>query len=347
MAFVTYVDAAQRVSAGERLYSNRASARLRVLIPARELAQRVPVWLVSPQALAEQPDLAQLGRPGAIVLGKLAARDVLQQKNTLLRVLEHAGGAALYADVSDDYAALGREMREPFLAQYQKALGKRAHLIVPCAAMGEALARHARRGITVIEDPYETAVARSVRVQASSPLRLAWFGSLGSVNVAPLERAFDAVLGSLEGRPVQLEMVTANESRSAVLGMRERLCQRHPGLEIFFSLWSLPMTEAAIERSDFVLLPQEHRTAWGRVKSHNRLVSVIRAGRLALASPIPAYQELAEYGWIGEDLAEGLRWALAHPDAAAKRVTAGQHYVEERFSPEAVGRKWAQAFGLC
>jgi hypothetical protein len=102
----------------------------------------------------------------------------------------------------------------------------------------------------------------------------------------------------------------------------------------------------AIARSDFVVLPQEHGTPWGRVKSHNRLVETIRGGRLAIASPIPSYLELADYAWVGEPLGAGLRWALQHPDDATRRVVRGQAYVAERFSPEAIGAKWARALGI-
>jgi hypothetical protein len=350
VAFVTYVDEAQRVDPKERLYSNRASARLRVLIPAQQLAQRVPVWLVSPEELASRPDLPHLGQAGAIVLGKLAAKDVLLKEAVLRRLLQNAEeGAArapLYADLSDDYAALGKEMRQPFLGEYQKALGKCSTFVVPCAGLEQALARYAKRGIRVVEDPYESHAAQAVRAAASSPLRLAWFGSLGSVNLAPLERAFDAIAARLGGTALRLEVVTAEVSRPAVQAMRDRLGARHAGFDLAFTAWSLASTEAAIQRSDFVLLPQEFRSAWGKVKSHNRMVSAIRGGRLALASPIPAYRELAQYGWVGEDLPAGLRWAIAHPDEAARRVAEGQRHVEARFSPEAIGRKWAEALGI-
>ena len=141
-------------------------------------------------------------------------------------------------------------------------------------------------------------------------------------------------------------MVTANESRPAVQAIHEHLRRRHPGFELVFTAWSLQSTEAAIERSDVVLLPQEHATAWGRVKSHNRIVSAIRGGRLAVASPVPAYQELASFAWVGEDLAAGVRWALAQPEEAAARVAVGQMYVESRFAPQAVGRRWAEALGI-
>jgi hypothetical protein len=350
VAFVTYVDKAQLVTPNERLYSKRASARLRVLIPAQQLAQHVPVWLVSPEELANRADLAHLGRPGAIVLGKLAANDVVQKQDVLRQVLRNFEGgacpAALYADLSDDYAALGKEMGQRFLRDYQKALGRWTTLVVPCAELQRSLSRYARRGITVIEDPYEDDRAQPVRVAVSSPLRLAWFGSLGSVNLPLLEQAFETVAVGLDGMTTQLETVTANDSRAALETIAARLRARHPAFELTFTTWSLASAWAAIQRSDFVLLPQDYRSGWGKVKSHNRMVSAIRGGRLAIASPIPAYQELAQYGWVGEDLSAGLRWAIAHPREAARRVEEGQRYVEARFAPDAVGRKWVEALGI-
>jgi hypothetical protein len=350
VAFVTYVPRAQRVSPEQRLYSKLASARLRVLIPAQQLAHHVPVWLVSPEELASRPDLRHLGRPGAIVLGKLAASDVVQKQDVLLQVVRNfergTCPAALYADLSDDYAAMGKETGAHFLRAYQKALGKWATLVVPCAELQRSLSHYARRGITVIEDPYEDDRAEPVQVAASSPLRLAWFGVLGSLNVPVLEQAFDAIAVGLDGMATQLEAVTANDSRPAVEAIAARLRSRHPAFEVRFTPWSLASAWAAIQRSDFVLLPQDYRSGWGRVKSHNRMVSAIRGGRLAIASPIPSYQELAQYGWVGEDLSAGLRWALAHPAEAARRVDAGQRYVQERFAPNAVGRKWVEALGI-
>jgi hypothetical protein len=341
VAFVTAIEAPKQVDPDKPYFSNIASTRLRVLIPARQLARRVPVWLVPMAELMRRPDLGHLGQAGAIVLGKLSTRDLVANRQRLGEMLSRLGDSArkprLYADLSDDYAALGRQMGEPFLAQYQESLGRLCRLVVPSAALSQSVARDAKRGTTVIEDPYESAAARPVRTAASTPLRLAWFGNLGSVNRAELEQAF-ARIASL---PIQLEIVAGEAAREMVLVMAQRL-----PFPVSFTAWSLEATEAAIERSDFVLLPQDHRSSWARVKSHNRMVSAIRGGRLALASPIPAYEELAAFGWVGEDLAEGLRWAIAHPHEAAARVSAGQQYVESRFAPEAIGRKWAEALGI-
>jgi hypothetical protein len=73
---------------------------------------------------------------------------------------------------------------------------------------------------------------------------------------------------------------------------------------------------------DAVLLPSFPARA-KLVKGHGRLVQAIHAGRLALAYPLPQYEELADFCWCGEDLGAGLAWALAHPAEVLERIRAG------------------------
>ena len=350
VAFVTNVDSVQRVNPDCAYDSGIASTRLRVLIPARELARRVPVWLVPLDTFIADPTLARLGRAGAIIIGKLPVRSVLQQADALRQMISFArsrgGSVPLYADLSDDYAAFARAENAPFLAEYQEALGGICTLIVTCAALEAALRTTARRGILVIEDPYEDPRAQTVRVSAGAPVRFAWFGNLAPLNSPQLERAFVRVASGLSDMPVEIEVVADASVRDVVTALGGRLRTGHSRLRLSFTPWSLEATRAAIDHCDFVLLPQDHASDWARVKSHNRLVAAIRGGRLALASPIPSYRELAAYAWVDEDLAAGARWALAHPPEAMRRVSDGQHYCEERFSPSVIGRRWADALGL-
>lgn len=349
IAFVLPVEAAMRVNQTDRYAPIIASMRLRATIPARQLAQRVPVWFVPIKDFVRDPGLSGLGTVGAVVICKMPSPNIVQRQavstELLARAAAERGGVPLYADVPDDLAALGRAIDEPYLARYQKGLGASCTLLVPTRALGEDVARDARRGIVVIEDPYENR-ARPVRATASSPLRLMWFGNIWSVSAAQLGEALARVVGAFRELPLRLEMVTRTDERHLLDAIGARLRAVHPQCDFRVTAWSLQAAEDALERCDFVLIPQELRKDWSRGKSHNRLVAAIRGGRLAIASPIPAYRELADYAWIGEDLAAGLRWALAHPDEAAQRVTAGQRVVEERFSPESIGRKWAAALGI-
>jgi len=349
VAFVVQVEAPTRVNPDEAYDSSIASTRLRVIAPARQLARRVPVWLVPLEEFLRDPALSGLGNVGAVVVGKLPTQEMLRLRATLAELLARAGaprpGTALYADLPDDLAALGKAMGAPFLAEYQKGLGACCTFIAPCRALAESVARDARRGIVVVEDPYETP-QRAVRATASSPLRLMWFGNLGLVNAPALEAELAALAGRFRDTALHVEMVAHGDVAHLAHAMDARLRAAHPDIEIGFTAWSLQATDEALQRSDFVLIPQDFRSEWGRVKSHNRLVTAIRGGRLAIASPIPAYRELADYARIGADLAAGLRWALARPEQAAARVLAGQRHVAQRFAPETIGRKWAAALGI-
>lgn len=350
VAFLTASQEVQSVSAGERLSAPLASTRLRVLIPAAELARRAPVLLVPLARFIADPSLRDLGAPRAIVVSKLAAGSVVSMQRELSAMLDSiADGrcpAPVFADLSDDYAALAEAFRAPFLAEYQRRLAELCTLIVPCRALRDAVAPLARRGVEVVEDPYETAAAQPVRTRSSGTLALCWFGNLGTPNAQGLRQALIALARDSGEIRCRLELVAGEQALEMGMEIAAAVGAEKPTWSVGYTAWSPAAVAVAIARSDFVVLPQEHETPWGRVKSHNRLVETIRGGRLAIASPIPSYVELADYAWVGEPLAAGLRWALEHPEDVAIRVVSGQTYVAERFSPEAIGSEWARTLGV-
>lgn len=350
VVFVTPSAEVQWIGPGEHLSALQASTRLRVLIPAAELARRVRVVLVPLARFIANPSLDDLGVPRAIVVSKLPAGSVVSMARDLVAMLDSIAAqrcpAPVFADLSDDYAALAETFRAPFLADYQRRLAELCTLVVPCAALRESVAPLARHGIEVIEDPYETPAARPVRTGPDGTLALCWFGNLGTPNAQGLGHALGALARDSGAARCHLELVAGEQARSMGMQIAAAVAAANPAWSVEYTAWSPANAEEAIARSDFVVLPQEHSTAWGRVKSHNRLVEAIRSGRLAIASPTPSYLELAQYAWVGEPLSAGLRWALEHPEEAALRVRRGQSYVAERFSPATIGAKWARALGV-
>jgi len=350
VAFLTPTEEVQSVGAGERLFAPLASTRLRVLIPAAELARRVPIRLVPLARFIADPSLKDLGAPRAIVVSKLPAGSVVAMQRELSAMLDSiADGrcpARVFADLSDDYAALAGAFRAPFLAEYQRRLAQLCTLVVPCAALRDAVAPLAQRGVEIVEDPYETTAPGAVRTRPDGPPALCWFGNLGAPNVQGLRESLVALAHDAGETGCRLELVAGESSRQLGMEIAAAVTAERPAWSVEYTTWSPAAVAAAIARSDFVVLPQEHLTPWGRVKSHNRLVETIRGGRLAIASPVPSYVELADYAWVGEPVGAGLRWALQHPEEAATRVVNGQAYVAARFSPAAIGTKWARALGL-
>jgi hypothetical protein len=346
LAYLLLWDAPVRLTADCALTSPLASTRLRALIPGRELARAVPTWILPLQEVLYGGGLPAGAAPAAVVLGKLSVTLLTEQPpnvRALIAWLErHAAGLPIFADVSDDYAATGHAL----LAEYQRALQEHCTLVVPCEALRAALAPRARRGIHVVEDAYELA-AGTPRAYRGGPLRLCWFGNFAGPTLPAVERALAAVASRLRDREARLELVIgAGFQHDAAQRFGAALGAIHPTLELVLTEWSPQRTERALADCHFVLLPQDTDAPSGRVKSHNRLVEAIRAGRLAIASPIPSYVELGEFACVGPDLVAGLDWAIANPDAAEARIRAGQAYVEARFAPAVVARKWAAALGL-
>lgn len=348
IAFVTAGEPLRRVAPADRPRALLASTRLRVEIPAGELSRTMPTCIVPLETLLSSPGLEPLGEPVAVVIGKIASNVLVRQQDvarTLLAWIErNAGRVRLLADLSDDLAAMAGPMGEPFLAEYQAALARHCELVVPCESLRAQLAPAAVRGIRVIEDPWESPRSNAPREAMGEVPRLLWFGNLMKSNAAAVEAGLLALMERVRGRPLALDFVAAAEREAPLVApLLAKLVAANPQLTTRFVAWSPEATLRAIDECDFVLLPQDTSSAWLSAKSHNRLVEAIRGGRLAIASPIPSYLELAEGAWVGEDLAQGLEWALANPAAAAERVRAGQAAIANRFSPEAVGRKWLDA----
>ncbi|MCL4798412.1 MAG: methyltransferase domain-containing protein [Burkholderiales bacterium] len=344
LAYVVNVDEPVRVDPGAELYSELASVRLRAFVPALHLAESRPVYLVPPELLATDTALDAVAPVETLVVTKFSTADLLaapERFEALLAWLARARGRIrLVADLSDNYAAIGEATGQPFLGRYQAALGELCVLTVACEALRAELAPYAKRGIHVIEDPYESPQARPPRGPRGDPARLCWFGQLGTANLESVARGLARAAGGLRGRAAELLLVTHETRRELAAALAELLLRAHPSLATRFVPWSPEATWRAIDDCDLVILPQEHGERWGRVKSHNRLVEAIRGGRIAIASPIPSYLELADYAWVGDDLGAGVAWALDHPDEAVARIRAGQERVAARFSPERIAAEW-------
>jgi len=353
VAFVTTGDKVHRFNPADRLRSSQASMRLRVQIPGCEISRAFPVYAVPLEYLLQNPGLGELGEPAAIVIGKISSDRVMTREQELRALLAWlaarsatGGGTRLIADFSDDYAGMAADLNAPFLAEYQRELGRYCVLTVPCEALRARLAPLAPMGVHVIEDPWERPLGNAPRAAVAGVPRLAWFGYLAKTNLQHLEESLAGIAARFKGRALHLDFVAQGVQEALAAALLERLAQINPQLGTRFIAWSPEAVAQAIAGCDFVLLPQDTQRDWSAVKSHNRMVEAIRGGRLAIASPIPSYRELSDYAWVGEDLAEGLAWALANPAEAERRIVAGQAHVEQRFSPAAVGAKWQRVLGV-
>lgn len=158
------------------------------------------------------------------------------------------------------------------------------------------------RVATVIPDPYE-----HDEWAPSWGDGLLWFGH--SVNVKDLVRV-------LPGLP-PVHVITSETDKVA------------------FTEWSPEAVDDGLRKSSMVIIP----TGRGMTKSANRLIESVRAGKFVVAEPLPAYEEFAEWMWVG-DLHKGVERALSHKDECLARVKACQDYIRDRYSPDRIGGMW-------
>jgi len=134
--------------------------------------------------------------------------------------------------------------------------------------------------------------------------------------------------------------VVSNSANNGIRAYLEQVNRQFgTGLTANFTQWSPAATWQAMSDCDLVVVPSLP-AAKKLVKSPNRVAEPLRAGRFVVAYPLPSYVELADYVWLGEDVAEGVVWAVANSAEVRRRLVAGQVYVNRRFSPLSIGRVW-------
>ncbi len=316
-------------------YSPLASLRYRVLSPARYLASEGHTnEFLRLDAKPSADEAAMALRADVVVVSKVLASGSVEMADHAKKL-----GARVVVDLCDDH------FDTPELGTAYQTLCRLAdRVIASTKAMAEVI--HKRTGVraTMIDDPYEGPLGRPRFEPGSAALRLLWFGH--PVN-------FDTVADMMPGlgalavrRPMSLEVVSDAKNN----GIREYLDsvnrQFGPRLVTRFTVWSPESTWQALADCDLVVVPSLP-SAKKLVKSPNRVVEPLRAGRFVAAYPLPAYAELGDFIWLGKNMADGIEWAADNVDEVRRRIEAGQSYIHRRFDPQATGRVWEAVLLAC
>jgi hypothetical protein len=347
--------------AGDQYVSDVASVRYRLLIPAHALSKlghRVEFLQIGANDHSE--DIMSRVRGEVVIISKLVASDrEMSEKLSMLtrRIVEsvQASGRRAIADFCDDHFA------HPLLGNYYRALVNDVALnVASTPEMAEILRRHTQRPICVVGDPYEgvkgcvkfrpprrearNLIGRVIQnisgIAGKCTLKLLWFGH-GS-NLRSIVELFPGMRTLAADYTVELHLVTVSHPEV------ERICADSnenygPAFTIRLSIWSTDVTWHALQNCDLVLIPIQSNDPSKLVKSPNRLVEALWAGRFVVANPIPSYEEFGDFVWLGDRLVNGVRWALAHPAEVRRKIAAGQEYIQKNYSPEAIARQWDSA----
>ena len=285
--------------------------------------------------------LAPLKRAHAVIVGK-----IWYHPTTLARLMPpvlslldrlRASGVKVIADFCDDsFHDRPRGTFDIGLANSVDAV------VVSTPGLAEVLRALTPVRVTVVTDPVEGERGEPRVPQGHrAPLELLWFGHISNFDtlIAGLRELEPAAAES----PFSLLALTSQDpAREAALAEVDR-AWRGTGRSCRFRPWSVQATFDALGSCDAVIIPSDPSDTAKAVKSPNRFAEAVWAGRFVLAHPLPAYEPFAASGWVGQDLKEGLRWLLQHPDEATARIATGQEIVLRHHSLDAVGQAWKRA----
>lgn len=225
-------------------------------------------------------------------------------------------------------------------AFYSEVLKLCDAVVVNSERMAELMAPHTVHRPLVIED----AILGTLSDPAFAPaerIELLWFGH--PANLPYLSVCLDALVQFATQRRCRLTVVTQDG-----VGADEWTQVIHanfaPAFEARFIQWSLEAARIALRKCDLVLLPSDPSDPLKAGASANRIAEALNAGRFPVASPLSSYLPFADAAWLGNDMVEGIRWALGNRAEVLARIRRGQALVAEKFAVEEIGRRWRELF---
>jgi hypothetical protein len=336
-----FVTAAPFVQEGAQKTSPSAVARSRTLAPVSAL--NALGYDARAYSLCAKDDLAaSLRNSRAIVLGD----------SEEWCYAELLAGVAAERVLLDFVAA-----PEPGTARfdsYFSAFPRAAGLTAASQHVAVRLGSLSKRPVEVVAEPYagysgepraarprrrsralEWLAARAGVAADAWRMGLLWIGEAdGVASIVELAPQLQRV-----GREIPVALRCLCAAGTGLDALAERLHEEDPdSLRLSIEAWS-PMASAhALASCDLVLLP-------GQSRAHaSNLIAAVHAGRFAISHPDPGYENLADFAWVGSDLAEGIRWALSHPEEVLERLGRAQDYVARVHAPAAVARRWIEVF---
>ena len=322
---------AEVTEADGRSTSKLASVRLRALLPMEALRARG--WqaeLLEVDATSLEACATRVRDFDAIVFKKTLSRG-----ESVVALFDRAvaAGVSTLFDICDlrvdDQSAIG---------QWNTKLLRTADRVVTgTSALAEALRPLGADEVSVITDPYEGPCGEARWQPSPDRLKLLWFGHPSNLDT------LQGLLGELVevGRkwPIQLTLLTGPVPD--LPGLCKEFNQRWRHLVFTrYAEWSPSGLWDALAATDAVVIPSRPDAPDKLVKSPNRVVEALWAGRCVVANPLPAYVPFAEWAFIDESIRHGLERALAEQDRITERIRRAQAYIAEAHSPERIGEQW-------
>jgi SAM-dependent methyltransferase len=319
------------VETGGRLTASLASARLRMLVPKTALEARGhAVELLQVGAAPPEECAARLRDFDALVFKK-----TLERGQPVVELFDRAlaSGVPVLFDICDPRLDPAKERGRHNL----RMLGAADQVVTSTPDLAGVLRTMGARDVRVVTDPYEGLRGAPAWRPDADRLKALWFGHPSNLDTTD---RLVAELGAMGGqRPIQLTLISGGVPD--LLRRCKELNQRwRPALTLRCEEWSPEVLWAALAATDLVVIPSLPDAATKLLKSPNRMVESLWAGRCVVANPLPAYVPFASWAFIDDSIRGGLERALAVQDQIVERVRAAQAYIADAHSPARIADEW-------
>lgn len=326
---ITWITFDRLVKKNGQWYSKHASLRYRVVIPVTELTQQnYAIEMINVDKNTNiQSVIQSLKQTEVLIFSKS-----FNSLNETLAIAAKSMGIKIIFDICDNH--FEHPQGGP---HYHTLINLADQIVVNTMQMAKIVAKYTNRQATVITDPYEGQRNTPCFAPKNNVLQLLWFGHAG--NLDSLQAMIPQLLPLSQQIQLKLHLITSADQgiASACTAFNQQHGQQ---FKLRFSEWSLKTLSQGLKQADIVLIPTLAKDT-KLIKSHNRLVEALWAGRFVVAQPIPSYQEFAQWAYVEQDIVAGIEWALQNSAQVLSHIAQAQDYIAENFSPNVIGTQWA------
>lgn len=307
------------------LTSPVASLRYRVLLPATHMSGDV-----RNRMLCLAPDVTPAAVDAMLDADVVVFSKTSAVGNEAIVARARDRGAKVVLDICDN------RYEDPALGDHYRAMTRLADgVICSTPAMARLAAPFSREPPFVIEDPYE-GPRGAPAFSPKARWNILWFGH--QTNIYSFAAAFGDIVAFSRIQPLSLTVLTKLDD--SIVGSCEAANAQHgPLLSVRAEEWSLDAQWRRLRACDAVIIPSLQDSI-KQVKSANRMVEALWAGRPAVAHPVPSYDAFRDWTPVTASLLEGLRALAAGAAGAPGRIRQAQAHIRARYAPAVIGGQW-------
>jgi len=324
-----------------------ASTRLQ-LVPAILASQALGIENRVLAIRSERPEfLERLHKPDLCIVGKIShpdrsRRESLAMANIAALTRLRRRGTRIISIYSDNLVATEDTARKEF---GYDLLNLSDTVVVPSRGMAEVVvAVNGRtKPLTVIEDPWQVSEAPFSAMKEGDPVRLAWFGHQS--NARYMAECVSDVIECAKTLQQYLHLTCLTSAEGLqILYDRFSSIEDESRVTIKLIQWNEKEQPDQLSRllrhAHICLLPSDISDPKKKGASHNRAVDAIRAGCIAIGSPIPSYKEMEDVMIVGDNIREMLSATITNYERIIENIQSKRKATLERFSPERNHHMW-------